>query len=158
MAIGAGKASKREWTMPLMLQSPQLKFTFTLTDTCLPYLRNYCALVETGWDHGLQNDPEPGLRNKIIEITCYGPSIVYTVPPQFILGGNLQLVIIDPTSIAYDIKQCKATVQIVRLTTFSASYIALPRGLAPKQNVTWRIIHHLSSPSGHSFSDYIPHA
>jgi hypothetical protein len=64
----------------------------------------------------------------------------------------------DPTLISKDIEKRASTSQILRLTTLPTKYIASPLGLAPKQDGTWRRIHHISSPSEHSVNDYIPQA
>jgi len=143
---------------PLRLLSPQLEFLFTLTDTYQPNVRNRGPLLETGWDHWLQNHPNPGLQNTLIDIIRYGAFIGYTGPPQFILGENLPSALNNPTSITKDIKKRESTSQILRLTTLPAKYIASQLGLAPKQDGTWRRTHHLSLPSGHSVNDYIPQA
>ena len=141
---------------PPQLRSPQLEFPFTLTKTCQPNVRNCGPLLETGWDHCLQNHPNPGLGITLIDIICYGAFIGYTGAPQFILGENLPSALNNLTSITKAIEKRAATRQILRLTTLPAKYIASPLGLAPKQDGTWRRIHHLSSPSGHSVNDYIP--
>jgi len=74
------------------------------------------------------------------------------------LGANLPSALNDPTSITNDIEKRAGTSQILRITTLPAKYIILPLGLAPKPDGSWRIIHHLSSPSGHSVNDYMPQA
>jgi hypothetical protein len=74
------------------------------------------------------------------------------------VGANLPSALNDPTSITNDIEKRAAPSQILRITTLPAKYIALPLGLAPKPDGSWRIIHHLSSPSGHSVNDYMPQA
>ena len=71
---------------------------------------------------------------------------------------NLPSALNNPSSITKDIVKRVSTSQIFRLTTLPAKYVASPLGLPRKQDGTWRNVHRLSSPSGHSVNDYIPQA
>jgi hypothetical protein len=93
-----------------------------------------------------------------MDIIRYGAFIGYAGPTQFIIGEYMPSALNDRNSITKDIEKRTATSKILRLTTRPAKYIVWPLGLAPKQEGTWRRIHHLSSPREHSVNDYIPQA
>jgi len=143
---------------PLQLQSPQLEFPFTLTNTGQPNVRNCGPLLETRWDHGLLNNANPSPRYTLIDKIRHPALIGFTGPPQFILGEHMPAAYNDHSSITKDIKKRAATSQILRLSTLPAKYRASPLGVAPKQDGTWRRLHHLSSATRHSVNDYIPEA
>jgi len=102
---------------PPQFRSPQLEIPFTLTETCQPNFRNRGPLLEAGWDHWLQNHPNPGLQNKLLDIIRYGAFIGYTGPPRFILGENLASALKDPTSITTDLEIPASPSQIHSITT-----------------------------------------
>jgi ribonuclease HI len=115
-------------------------------------------LNEAGWNYWLRNHPDIGLRNTITDVIRFGALIGYTGPPQFILGANLPSALNDPAAITNDVLKRATAGQILKLTTLPDRFIASPLGLAPKPDGTWRRIHHLSSPTGHSVNDHIPQA
>jgi len=81
--------------------------------------------------------------------TLYRPTAIHA-------WGNLISALNHRISMTKDIEKCASTKQILRVTTLPAKYTKSPFGLAPKQGGTWRRIHHLSSPTGHSVNDNIP--
>jgi len=141
---------------PPQLQSPQLQFPFTPTDTSQPNVRNCGPLLDPGWDNWLLMYSNAVLRNKIIDIIHYGELIGCPCPLHLIIGEILQLAHNNSTSIMKDIEKRASTSQILRLPTLPAAYVASQHGLVLKQDGTWRKIHHLLSPSCRSVNDYMP--
>ena len=108
-------------------------------------------------EHELSFHPDKVFVRQIIDDLQHGCSIDYT-GPQFVhqannlLSAHQQATVIDATlQKECEVGRILGPFQTPPLPNFRTSGL----GLVPKHDRGWRIIYHLSAPTGHSINDFI---
>ncbi len=91
-------------------------------------------------------------------IVCFEAELGYEGPSNaFILSNNLASALKDPAIVEKKLRDNLASGRVMQVQELlTPPFIYLPLGLVPKQDESWRKIHHLSHPQRKSVNQYVP--
>ncbi len=128
---------------------------FLVADTKRSPLQNSPSpLIAGNWRAALANYSGL-LPHQLYDILTFGAQIGYNGPERLYIADNLASAQEAPTIIT---EQLHKDLECGRVSAYTAElpFFCSPLGLVPKHDGSWRRIHHLSHPEGHSVNDTIP--